>query len=67
MPAFMDQTKTINLVPLNLIVDEERERLCTAARKPMRADMVAPTPTDDFSRRPCDALMKRTAQPLGNL
>ncbi len=66
MPAFVDQTKEINRVFLNLVVDEEGERLRPSAGKTVRANMVAAAPADDFTGLPRDPFMKRTRQPLGD-
>lgn len=66
MPAFVDQTQETDRVALNLVVDEERERLRPAAGKAVRANMVAPAPTDDFACLSSDAFAEGACQPLGD-
>lgn len=67
MPAFVDQTKGVNRVALDLIVNEERKRLRPAAGKTVRANVIAATPADEFAGLPREAFVEVTRQPLRDL
>ncbi len=66
MPAFVDQTQEVNGLTLNLVVDEEWERLRPAAGKTVWANVVTAAPADDFTCLPRDALVEVARQPLGD-
>lgn len=66
MPAFVNQSKEINRVALNLVLVEKWERLRPAAGKAVRANMVAAAPADDFAGLSRDALMEGASQPFGD-
>ena len=66
MSAFVDQTKEINRVAMNLVVDEERKRLRPAAWETVRAGMVAAAPADDFACLPRYAFVEVATQSPGD-
>lgn len=66
VPAFVNQTKEIDRATLNLIADEEGERLRPAAGKAVWANVVAAAPANDFARLPGNALAEGASQPPGD-
>ena len=66
MPTLVNQTQEVNRLTLNLIVDVEGKRPGPAARKTMRANMVAAASADDLSRLPRDPLVESPGQSLRN-
>ncbi len=66
MPSFVYQTEKIKRVTLKPVVDEERERLCPAAGKSVRANVVAAAPANDLACLPRDTLVEGASQPLGD-